>query len=104
VASGLDEVWNQKDCDALWGVAGSTTRRGLKMKRPAFAAMLAISLSAFVAFVPTRSFADDRCQQLEALHAQYAGVQLTSYQKQVKVVLVAWYVAHCNKHQVAGMN
>ncbi|MGA8610642.1 MAG: hypothetical protein WB760_02790 [Xanthobacteraceae bacterium] len=72
------------------------------MKRPAFAAMLAISLSAFVAFIPTRSFADDRCQQLEALHAQYAGVELTSYQKQIKVKLVAWYNVHCPNRHVAG--
>jgi hypothetical protein len=59
------------------------------MKRPLLAAILAICLSAFVGFIPTRSFADERCQQLEALHAQYAGVELTFYQKQLKVKLVA---------------
>ncbi|MGA8611059.1 MAG: hypothetical protein WB760_04975 [Xanthobacteraceae bacterium] len=75
------------------------------MKRPVSAAILAICLSAFVGLVPTQSFADDRCQQLEALHAQYAGVELTAYQKQIKVKLVAWYYTHCReRHVIAGMN
>ena len=74
------------------------------MKRPAFAAIFAICLSAFVGFVPTQSLADERCQQLEALRAQYAGVELTSDQKQIKVKLVAWYYVHCRRHHLAGMN
>jgi hypothetical protein len=74
------------------------------MKRQSFAAILAISLSAFVGFVPAPSFADDRCQQLEVLHAQYAGVELTPDQKQIKVQLVAWYNVHCRRHHLAGMN
>jgi hypothetical protein len=61
------------------------------MKRPLLAAILAISLTALVGFVPTRSFADERCQQLEALRAQYAGVVLTADQEQLKIKLVAWY-------------
>ena len=63
--------------------------------------MLAASLSAFVAFTPTRSLADERCQQLEALHARYAGVELTSYQKVLKQKLVAWYHEHCGGRHVA---
>jgi hypothetical protein len=74
------------------------------MKRLLPAAMLAICLSGLVGFVPTRSFADERCQQLEALRAQYAGVELTSDQKRLKVILVAWYQAHYINRQVAGTN
>jgi hypothetical protein len=63
--------------------------------------MLAVSLSAFVGFIPALSLADERCQQLEALHAQYAGIELTSYQKVLKRKLVAWYHEHCGGRHVA---
>jgi hypothetical protein len=43
----------------------------------------------------TGAVADYRCAQLEALNRQYAGVQLTSAQKQIKVQLVAWYKKNC---------
>jgi hypothetical protein len=74
---------------------------GTLMKRLLSATILAISLSGFVAFVPTRSFADERCQQLLALRAQFAGVELTSDQKQMKVKLVSWYYTHCRRHHEA---
>jgi hypothetical protein len=74
------------------------------MKRPISAAMLAVFLTVSIGLIPTRSLADERCQQLEALRAQYAGVELTSDQKQIKVKLVAWYYVHCRKHHIAGMN
>jgi hypothetical protein len=75
--------------------------RGTLMKSLLSAAVPAISLSAFIAFIPAPSFADERCQQLEALRAQYAGVELTSDQKQIKVQLVAWYHVHCRRHHEA---
>jgi hypothetical protein len=39
--------------------------------------------------------ADPRCQQLEALNRQYAGVSLTVDQKKMKRQLVAWYNSNC---------
>jgi hypothetical protein len=56
------------------------------------------------AFVPTKSLADGRCQQLEALKVQYAGVQLTADQQQLKRTLVAWYYGHCAGRHVAAEN
>ena len=41
------------------------------------------------------ALADERCAQLVALNKQYAGVALTSEQKNIKVQLVAWYKANC---------
>jgi hypothetical protein len=49
----------------------------------------------FLTVASTAALADDRCQQLEALNQQYAGVQLTSAQKHLKSQLVAWYKQNC---------
>ena len=49
----------------------------------------------FLTVASTTALADERCQQLEALNQQYAGVQLTSTQKQLKSQLVAWYKQNC---------
>ena len=49
----------------------------------------------FLTVASTAALADDRCQQLVALNQQYAGVQLTSTQKQLKNQLVAWYRQNC---------
>jgi hypothetical protein len=49
----------------------------------------------FVAITSTAVLADERCQQLEALNQQYAGVSLTSEQKVLKRKLVAWYYKNC---------
>jgi hypothetical protein len=49
----------------------------------------------FLTIAPTTGLADERCRQLEALNQQYAGVQLTSTQKQLKSQLVAWYKQNC---------
>lgn len=46
----------------------------------------------------TAAFADERCAQLVALNKQYAGVALTSEQKNIKVQLVAWYKANCGRN------
>jgi hypothetical protein len=41
------------------------------------------------------AFSGENCQRLEALAEQYAGVQLTSEQKQIKRQMVAWYSTNC---------
>jgi len=41
------------------------------------------------------AFSSDNCRRLEALAQEYAGVQLTSEQKQVKRQMVAWYSTNC---------
>jgi hypothetical protein len=45
----------------------------------------------------TAGFADERCAQLVALKKQYAGVVLTSEQKDLKVQLVSWYNVNCGR-------
>ena len=51
----------------------------------------------FLSVATTAALADARCAQLVALNKQYAGVRLTSEQKQIKVQLVAWYKANCTQ-------
>jgi hypothetical protein len=51
----------------------------------------------FLSLASTAGFADERCGQLVALNKQYAGVELTSEQKAMKVQLVAWYRANCGR-------
>jgi hypothetical protein len=68
-------------CVTIKGLAGKSI-----MVRPSAGALAAISL---VSLLPTRSFVNERCEQLEALHAQYAGVELMFTQKQLKRRLVA---------------
>jgi hypothetical protein len=50
---------------------------------PSESALLRIGISA------------ENCQRLEALANQYAGVELTSDQKQLKRKMVSWYSTHC---------
>ncbi len=40
---------------------------------------------------------ESQCRQLEDLARQYAGVQLTSDQRQLKRKLVAWYNGNCKR-------
>jgi hypothetical protein len=69
------------------------------MKRLPWGKILAISLIVFVEVLPTQVLAvDERCHQLEALNAQYAGVALTADQKQTKRKMVAWYYGNCRGH------
>jgi hypothetical protein len=74
------------------------------MDKSSFGAILAISFGVCVMLIRTQSFPDERCQQLQALRAQYAGVELTSDQKQMKVKLVVWYNSHCRDHPLVGVN
>lgn len=52
----------------------------------------------------TRSFADDNCQQLEALSQRYEGVELTPVQRQIKRRMVVWYSKNCRTHRSAEAN
>ena len=56
----------------------------------------------FFAVTTGGAIADERCQQLEALNRQYAGVVLTSSQKQIKRQLVAWYMKNCRSRTAAA--
>jgi hypothetical protein len=40
---------------------------------------------------------ENNCRQLEDLARQYAGVQLTSQQQQIKRRLVGWYNVNCKR-------
>jgi hypothetical protein len=50
------------------------------------------------------AMADERCQQLEALNRQYAGVALTAEQKKIKRQLVAWYHQNCKSQRRASVS
>ena len=58
-----------------------------------------LCVALFLTFAPNAARADERCQQLEALNNQYAGVALTSAQKQLKRQLVAWYKQNCGSRR-----
>ena len=67
-------------------------------------ASLAICGGAFLSVGSGAALAEDaRCEQLVALHRQYAGVALTSEQQVLKRKLVAGYSANCGGvHRSAG--
>ena len=44
---------------------------------------------------------ESNCRYLEDLARQYAGVQLTSHQQQIKRKLVAWYNENCRRTRSA---
>ena len=49
----------------------------------------------------TAAISSENCQRLEELARQYAGVQLTSSQQQLKRKLVAWYNSNCKRTRSA---
>jgi hypothetical protein len=59
----------------------------------------ALSAGIFLTFCSTGALSNEKCQQLENLARQYAGVELTSLQKQLKRKLVAWYFKNCGEHR-----
>lgn len=63
--------------------------------RLAFVPTLAVSL--LIASSTAALSNESNCRYLESLARQYAGVQLTSYQQQVKRKLVAWYNENCKR-------
>jgi hypothetical protein len=63
---------------------------------------IAITFAVVAAGFPTPVLATDgRCQQLEALHAQYAGVTLTPDQQVMRRQMTAWYHGHCGARHAA---
>ena len=56
-----------------------------------------LCMGILLSFASTAAVADERCAQLVALNKQYAGVALTSEQKDIKLQLVAWYKANCGQ-------
>jgi hypothetical protein len=64
----------------------------------------ALCAGLFLTLASTAAPADERCQQLEALNQQYAGVSLTSDQEQLKRRLVAWYRANCSSRRASASN
>jgi hypothetical protein len=52
-----------------------------------------------VLIAPCRAAVEDNCHKLEALAQQYAGVELTSDQKQLKRRLTVWYNNNCHERR-----
>jgi hypothetical protein len=48
-----------------------------------------------LAFSLNAALSAENCERLEGLAGQYAGVELTSAQKQLKRKMVAWYAINC---------
>jgi hypothetical protein len=60
--------------------------------------LAALSAGLILAWSSNAAVGAENCQQLEALANHYAGVELTSAQKQLKRKMVVWYSAHCLRH------
>jgi hypothetical protein len=60
--------------------------------RPSLAVL---SAGLILAFGSNGALSAESCGHLEALANQYAGVELTSAQKQTKRKMVVWYSTHC---------
>jgi hypothetical protein len=68
-------------------------------KRPA---ILVIATGVLIAMSGTAALSNEsKCQQLEDLARQYAGVKLTNQQQQLKRRLVAWYNSNCKRTRSA---
>jgi hypothetical protein len=70
----------------------------------AFRALFALGTGACLLGIPTQSFADENCQRLEALAQQYAGIELTTYEKQIKARMVIWYGRNCRGGRRSAQN
>ena len=55
----------------------------------------ALSAGLILAFSCNAALSAENCQRLEALANQYAGVELTGAQKQLKRKMATWYSTHC---------
>jgi hypothetical protein len=62
----------------------------------------AVAGGLFVTMNTTVALGNDNCRRLEQLARQYAGVQLTSSQQQLKRRLVAWYNSNCKPTRSAS--
>ena len=63
--------------------------------------VVAVAVSLSIAASASAALSNDNCRYLEDLARQYAGVQLTSDQKQIKRKLVAWYNGNCKRTRSA---
>jgi len=63
-----------------------------------FHSLAILSAGLILALSSIAGLSAENCQRLEALAAQYAGVELTDEQKQQKRKMVAWYSTHCIRH------
>jgi hypothetical protein len=54
-----------------------------------------LSAGLILASISNAALSAEKCQRPEALADQYAGVELTSAQKQLKRKLIAWYAMNC---------
>jgi hypothetical protein len=58
--------------------------------------VLVVAVSTLTAMSGTGALSNEsNCRRLEDLARQYAGVQLTSYQQNLKRKMVAWYKDNC---------
>jgi hypothetical protein len=64
------------------------------LARPSLAAL---SAGLILAFASNAALSAESCQRLEALANQYAGVELTSTQKQLKRKMLVWYATNCTR-------
>jgi len=60
----------------------------------------ALSAGLILVFSSNAAFSAESCERLEALASQYAGVELTNEQKQMKRKMVVWYSRHCAHHAI----
>jgi hypothetical protein len=60
----------------------------------------AVLCGGFLLFSSSAAFSSDNCRRLEALAHQYAGVALTTEQKEMKRQMVAWYSVNCIRQAV----
>jgi hypothetical protein len=65
------------------------------MKKTIIVLSAALSAGLLLTFSPNAALSAENCQRLEVLANQYAGVELTSAQKQLKRRMVAWYSTNC---------
>jgi hypothetical protein len=59
--------------------------------------IIVVAAGLSIAASSNSALSNDNCRYLEDLARQYAGVQLTSEQKQLKRKLVAWYNGNCKR-------
>jgi hypothetical protein len=74
----------------------------LVVDRTARHSRIVLAAGIFLTFASTGALADERCQQLEALARQYAGVSLTSAQQSMKRQMLAWYRQNCRSRRAAA--
>ena len=94
--------WNDK---LSWRVCFlSLAGRSADVASYQYTFVIVAAASALAVSAAFPAFADVRCHQLEALSQQYAGVELTPAQKQMKWQMVVWYEHNCRTSRSAKAN